>query len=220
MPTSRGRIAFRGLTIAALASLWAVCPASASPMKPNMTYRTTGTVGDLPGSAWNPVLFRGIDDGTLVASQTFSLGEFEVAPSAHGPVDMPFVITFQAKTVDGVAPEPNDSPVILQGRIVGTLDDGGQSVLRALFDQGPQFADPKYYNPRAVPPFQVGNLISTLTVNGGSEFLTLATSGSARTTIEARLDVTPVPEPTALAVFGLAGICMVLRIRYGRLATQ
>lgn len=189
-------------------------------MKLDITYRTTGTVGDMPGSAWNPVFFRGMENGDLVASQPFILGEFEVAPSARGPVNVPFVITFGVRTVDGMEPERNDSPVVLQGRIIGMLGDEDQTFLQAIFDQGPQPLDPKYYHPRTVPPFQIGNLISTLTVNDGSEFLTLATSGSARTAIVARLDVTPVPEPTSLAVLSLAAIYAVFRRRYSRLTPE
>jgi hypothetical protein len=147
--------------MAVLSSIWAASSVTASSITTSITFQTTGPVGLQAGNAVSPVIFHGIADGSIVAWQPFTLGEFEVNASAHGPVDMPFVVIFWAKTVDGVTPEPNESPVLLLGRMVGTLDDGPKSSLRAIIDQGPQFTDPKYYNPHVVSPFRLGDLIRT-----------------------------------------------------------
>ncbi len=203
MRSTQGRAGIRVLTLVVVANGWTVSGATASSLSSQITYQTTGAVGTQAGSAGSPVVFKGVDAGSFVSSTPFSLGEFMVMPSANGSVDMPFLITYRTKTVDGIAPSINDTPIILKGRILGTLGDGGQSSLKALFDQGPQFADPKYYSPHPVPPFQTGDLINTINVNGGKEFLTLFNTGNGQTNVEARIDVIPVPEPTTLAILVL-----------------
>lgn len=180
---------------------------AARAMSSQITYQTTGSVGPQAGNANSPVIFRGVDEGSFLPSTPFVLGEFVVNPSASGTVDMPFWIFYTTKAIDGVVPTINETPVMLQGWIRGTLAHGGWSYLEAFFDQGPQPLDPKYYSPHPALPFRTGDLINTIQVNDERESLTLSTLATGRTTIVARIDVTTVPEPSALAlgIVALAG---------------
>ncbi len=191
----------------------------ASPIQATIGYSTTGSFG-APGPSstlTQAVTFQGVSDGSFVTGAPFALGTFQVNPSMTGEVNVPFTITYKANTVDGTVPAVNQTPVVLQGRLVGALGAGSQTFLWAEFDQGPQFADPKYYNPRPAPPFQTGGLTNTISVNNGLEILPLTLTGAGTTTVEGQIDIVPVPEPTTLAVFCVVGLGLLSRQCLARL---
>lgn len=208
----------RVLIAATTFGIWVASDASASPMSVNITYKTIGSVGYQTGDIGSPVIFHGVNNGSFDSSAPFNLGEFEVVPwpQNSGPreVNMPFMIAYKTTAIDGVEPTTNETPVIIQGWIQGTLDDGDQSNLRAIFNQGVRPTDPNFYSPHPVPPFQTADLINTINVNNSIEFLTLATTSGARTRVEARIDVVPVPEPTTLALFAVLGFGLCCRFRF------
>ncbi|QEH32858.1 hypothetical protein OJF2_13430 [Aquisphaera giovannonii] len=188
---------------------------SASALKANVTYTTAGTVD---GSAPALALFHGVQGGTFTPSAPFSLGQFEVVPQAAGGGDRtitePFAITYRTDAIDGVAPTINESPVTIHGWLAGTIKNDGSLSLSAVVDQGVQLADPNYFYPNPAPPFQTNGWVNKIHVNGDKYFLALSGAPGTMTSIEARVDMVPVPEPGSLAVFGT--IIVVGAIRAGR----
>ena len=183
----------------------------ASPISATIGYDTTGSIGPSRVGGVPVVSFQGVSDGSFVTSTPFILGTFQVSPSASGTVSVPFTITYHTDTIDGFAPTINDTPIVLQGQIVGTVGEGGQSSLMAIFAQGPQPADPAYYSPHPASPFQTGDMINTIGLNGGLEDLVLSTTGAGSTSVEGQIDAVSVPEPTPLALFAVVGASFAIR---------
>ena len=205
--------------LAVLAVVACAGRASATPMNASMSYQTVGVVGlDAAGAPTNPIQFNGISNGAMTTSAPFSLGDFEISslPNGFGTqgINLPFTIIFSIKSIDGLVPKINETPILIKGWISGTLSETGQSQLNASFDLGPQFSYPKYFNPRVAPPFQTGDLMNTLNLVSSSELIALSPTTGGRTPIEARLDATPIPEPTSFLVFLFPLIGYILSHRY------
>ena len=147
---------------------------------------------------------------------SFSLGEFQVAELPEGTsttyVNTPFHFTFQSKTIDGVEPIPNGTPIVINGMLNGTVNGSNQSTVVATFDPAP------------IPSFKTGLYNNKLTIPDLSLSLVPSTSNGGRTTAQAYLVATTarpaVPEPTTIALFltTLAGLGLRHRVRAGRAA--
>ncbi|MHC5540230.1 PEP-CTERM sorting domain-containing protein [Singulisphaera rosea] len=174
-------------------------------------YSTSGSI-DSSGVSGTPVIsFGSIDSATFTPTSYFSLGNFQVASLQPGQTTTythtPFKITLVVDQVNGVTPDPNQSPIVLTGYLDGKITGGDKSSVQATFD------------PIGSIQFQTGNYQNTLTIPDLKVTLVPSTTNGGRTTAEARIStistVKPVPEPTTAALFltTLAGLGMRGRLR-------
>ena len=205
------RTAVVALGIAALAATGADAAAL-------MTYSTVGSTIDSEGvTGTGAISFNTVASGSFSNPSSFSLGEFQVAELPEGTsttyVNTPFHITFQSKLIDGAEPVPNETPIVIEGVLNGTVNGSNQSTVVATFDPAtiiPEFVTGLYTNQLSVPDLNLSLVPSTS--NGG------------RTTAQAHLvaspNAPPVPEPTTIALFltTLAGLGIRHRVRSGRVA--
>jgi hypothetical protein len=181
--------------------------AQASPV---VNYSTSGTI-DSTGVTGTPVIsFNSILNSTFASPSQFSLGAFQVANLPDGQTttytDTPFHITFLANTVDGTVPDPNQTPIQVNGVLNGTITGGNQSQVTATF------------NPVTSASFLTGPYDNTLTIANSPLSLVPSTTNNGQTSAQATLsstggpsqpgDGTSVPEPSTVALFltTLAGL--------------
>jgi hypothetical protein len=159
--------------------------------------RSTTTSDGINGA---PVMsFVDINNGELTAGQSFSLGQFAVTPMAAGTsttyTNTPFQIAFTERTINGVLPSPNATPVVLHGWLSGSVNASGSSNIRLSIDtfettpeSGPPF-------PTTAPPFRVGDT---------ENYLYVLSVGGADSPIQAELNLAQsAPEPGTLVIFGV-----------------
>jgi hypothetical protein len=209
---------WNGFRTAVIALGIAASVASGADAAALITYSTVGsTIGNQGVTGVGAISLNTVDSGLFSNPSSFSLGEFQVAELPEGTsttyVETPFSFTFQSKTIDGVEPVPNGSPITIKGVLNGTVTGGNQSSVVATFD------------PTTIPSFKTGLLDNTLTIPDLSLTLVPSTSNGGRTTAQAYLLATPVsgepiPEPTTIALFltTLAGLGIRHRVRAGRTA--
>ncbi len=152
-----------------------------------------------------PVIsFQGVNNGTLTDGQPFSLGQFVVAPMPAGTsttyTNTPFQIAFTEHTVNGAAPSPNATPVVLDGWLSGTVSANSSSDIHIGINsvlipvQGTAF-------PITIPAFRAGDY---------QNYLYIVSAGGTYSPIEAELNlVQSVPEPGAIVIFGLVGVALI-----------
>ena len=199
-------------TLALLA--WAVSTCQADPIAtPPITYSTSGTV-DPTGIVGTPaVSFKGVDNGSLTPGSPFDLGQLIVTTPASGAItsyaETPFHIVFQIDTIDGSTPNLNETPVVISGRLSGTVGPG--QLAEASFSP---YEVPVVGLPLTPTPivFQTGNQIYSLNISGLTEFPLESSAAGAPTTVQGELDYLPIniPEPASFAVFLVAatGLCL------------
>lgn len=150
----------------------------------------------------------------------FSLGQFVVAKLPDGQsttyTNTPFSITFLVNTVNGTAPNPNQTPIVVTGELNGTVTGSGQSNVEATFD------------PITKSTFLTGTLSNTLSIPNSPLSLVPSTTNGGQTSAQAFLTATDssggggttnqVPEPTSIALFltVLGGIGIRQRLRAAR----
>jgi hypothetical protein len=209
---------WNGFRTAVIALGIAASVASGADAAALITYSTVGsTIGNQGVTGVGAISLNTVDSGLFSNPSSFSLGEFQVAELPEGTsttyVETPFSFTFQSKTIDGVEPIPNGSPITIKGVLNGTVTGGNQSSVVATFD------------PTTIPSFKTGLLDNTLTIPDLSLTLVPSTSNGGRTTAQAYLLATPVsgepiPEPTTIALFltTLAGLGLRHRVNARRAA--
>ncbi len=153
-----------------------------------VTYSTVGVLGDAsldgtPVLEWpsylgpsgidgTPVIsFQGVSDATLTTGQPFDLGQFTVDSMPAGSTTaynhVPFQIAFTEHAVDGAVVPSNETPIILDGFLNGTLVAGSPPQFVLNFNTyafAPEDAPPFL---TTTTPFRTGNLMNYLWVDGG-----------------------------------------------------
>ena len=168
--------------------------------------------GHRPSAALRAVIFQGVNNGTLTGGQPFNLGQFVVIPPPTGTTttytNVPFEIAFNENTLNGAAPSPNGTPVVLHGFLSGTIGPGSSTRFNAYINpvMFPTFVDPPF--PTSIDPFQTGGLINGIDVPG---------TGDNGQMIQAILySEQSVPEPGTLAIFAMAAAYAARRWAGGR----
>lgn len=198
------------VTLAALMMLGTTTSLSASPIATPIAFSTSGSV-DGVGVVGDPIIvFQGVQYGSLTTGDTFNLGRFAVAGTSIGGsatyTDVPFQIAFRSQSIDGSAPSPNETPVLLQGTLSAVVTDGKLVSLSAKFPFMDVPANPPPFL-QSIPAFRTG---------GYMNYLYVTNNGEDGRSIQAVLNVTPVPEPTSMLVFAAAAGLVALRSRRAR----
>jgi hypothetical protein len=219
----RRRSGFSALAIALSLTAFSGSYAKASTL---ITYSTSGTI-DSTGVAGAPVIsFVSLTANDFTASSFFSLGSFQVAPLQAGQTTSythtPFHITLVVDQVNGAAPSPNETPIVLTGYLDGKITGADKSTVTARFDP---ISNNAKYDPVAMGiSFKTGQYQNTLTIPGLKLTIVPSTTNSGLTTAEAELKTAlitkPIPEPTTVALFltTIAGLGLRKRLRAARLA--
>jgi len=202
------RMLTKGLCIAALGLLLASPPmVQAGLIQSQIYFSSIGSVDSFNVSGTPVVSFQG-DSGTITSGSPFSLGNFVISSPPAGSTttyaNIPFQILFKTEAINGTAPSPNETPVVLTGRLNGTVSAGAaglspQSNLTATFSS-PQFTPesmPSY--PVNVMPFQTGTL---------TNYLSITNPGNNGQSVQANLITAQnVPELSSIAIFAsIAGL--------------
>jgi len=175
-----------------------------------MSYDTSGSIDSTGVSGPGVISFIPITSNSFNSPSGFSLGEFQVAALPAGSTtytNTPFHITFLVNTVNGAAPDPNETPVQVSGVLNGTITGGDQSSVVA------------HFNPISDPTFLTGSFSNTLTIPNNPLSLVPHSTLAGRTSAQANLDTVavtnPIPEPTSIAMFltTLAGLGVRQRLR-------
>ncbi len=215
MRQTRGWNGFRTAVVAMGIAALAASGADAAAL---MTYSTVGSTIDSEGvTGVGAISLNTVNNGSFSNPSSFSLGEFQVAELPEGTsttyVNTPFHFTFQSKTIDGVEPVPNGTPLVINGLLNGVINGTNQSTVVATFDPT-----------TIIPAFRTGLYSNNLTIPDLNLSLVPSSSNGGRTTAQAYLAAiptgAPVPEPTTIALFltTLAGLGLRHRVRAGRAA--
>jgi hypothetical protein len=187
-----------------------IAPGIRAQASPLVNYSTSGTI-DSTGVSGTPVIsFNSVLNSSFEAPSSFSLGDFQVAALPAGQTvtytNTPFHITALVNTVDGNAPDPNETPLQVSGVLNGQVTGGNQSHVVAKFD------------PISDSPFQTGAFSNVLSITDNPLTLVPSSTNSGQTSAQAFLVSTPtttpppisttVPEPSSIALFltTLAGL--------------
>ena len=177
-----------------------------------MSYTTSGSIDSAGVSGPGIISFIPVSNGAFNAPSAFSLGDFQVAALPDNQsttyTNTPFHITYLANSVNGVAPDPNETPIQVSGVLNGDISGANQSNVVATFDPLPKSA------------FQTGAYKNTLKILDSPLSLVPSSTNNGQTSAQARLDTVPVPEPTSIALFvtTLAGLGVRHRVRARRAA--
>ncbi len=171
----------------------AVSPAQSA--KVLMDYATSGSIGSNGVDGIPVVSFNSVPTGQFTTPSSFSLGEFMVSALPSGVsttyTDTPFSITYLVSQVNGETIQEGYKPIVLTGKINGTVSGASQSDLMISFDTDP------------IPSFITNDYVNTLVNLDTSLTLVPSTTNGGRTTAQTLLVAQPVPEPATLAIFGL-----------------
>ncbi len=179
-------------------------------------YSTSGTIDSSGITGVPDISFVSLSQNQFSSASFFSLGNFDVAPLPEGQSttynNTPFHITLVVNQIQGLVPDPNQTPIVLNGYLNGTITGSKQSSVQATFD------------PIGNIQFQAGPYENTLTIPDLKLTLVPSTTNGGLTTAEAHLRSfptgAPVPEPTSVAMFltALAGLGIRHRLRTLRAA--
>jgi len=175
--------------------------ATVAQASPVINYSTSGTI-DSDGVTGTPIIsFNSVLNSSFDSPSSFSLGDFQVAalPDTQTTkyTNTPFHITFLVNSVDGSAPNPNETPIQVSGVLNGSITGGRQSHVVAKFD------------PISNSDFITGKFSNTLSITDNPLTLVPSTTNSGQTSAQAFLMSTPsVPEPSTIALFltAMAGL--------------
>jgi hypothetical protein len=194
-----------GLRTLALALGLVAWGASSSQASAIINYSTAGSIDSSGISGPGVISFVPVSNATFNTPSAFSLGDFQVAPLPAGQTttytNTPFHITFLANTVNGAAPDPNQTPIQVSGVLNGTVTGSNETEVVATF------------NPVSTPTFLTGQYTNTMSILDSPLSLVPSTTNNGQTSAQANLESTittppPIPEPTSIALFltTLAGL--------------
>jgi hypothetical protein len=190
---------------------------------PLINYSTTGNVDNTGITGAGPIInFANITDNTFMSPSHFSLGSFTVTALNAGQTttyhNTPFEITMVVNQVDGVTPNPNQTPITVTGVLNGAVTGANQSDVTAT------------YNTISNGTFTTGSWSNTLSITDNPQSLVPSTTNGGQTSAQAFLmstmtgsppssgsgsntgsnlgGSTTVPEPSTIALFltTLAGL--------------
>lgn len=168
-------------------------------VNPLLRFSTAGTFGDTAKvTNGNLLNYNGIIQQTVRTPSNISLGEFQVLPDLGANVsttyqDMPFTIALTVGEVNGQVPDPNDTPIFIEGVLNGVITGETQSSVTATFN----------LDPDNLPTFRVGDFIAKITKIDPVDIAPFTTNGG-RTSIQGRIEAVQIPEPASIAVFLVA----------------
>ena len=206
-----------GLRAGVLAAGMVVLAASSGRADAIMNYTTSGSIDSGGVSGPGVISFIPVSTNQFNAPSAFSLGDFQVAALPDGQTttytNTPFHITYLANTVNGQAPNPNQTPIQVSGVLNGTVTGSNQSSVVATFD------------PISNSTFLTGQYSNTIGILDSPLSLVPSTTNNGQTSAQATLDTqfqgtNPIPEPTSIALFltTLAGLGVRHRVRARRAA--
>lgn len=171
-------------------------PSPSQSSKVLMSYATSGSINSQGVSGTPVISFNSVPSAQFTTPSSFSLGEFMVSALPSGVstsyTDTPFSITYLVSQVDNKPINSGYQPIVLTGKINGTVTGASQSDLMVSFDSTP------------VPAFLTNGYSNTLVNLDTSLTLVPSTTNGGRTTAQSLLVVQPVPEPASIVVFGLS----------------
>jgi len=201
-----------GLRTTVLALGFVALAATGVQADPIINYTTSGSIDSKGVNGFGVISFIPVSNGAFNAPSAFSLGDFQVAalPKDQSTTytNTPFHITYLANSVNGIAPNPNETPLEVSGVLNGDVSGANQSNVVATFDPLPKSS------------FLTGAFKNSLKILDSPLSLVPSTTNNGQTSAQARLDTVPVPEPTSIALFvtTLAGLGVRHRVRTRRAA--
>jgi hypothetical protein len=195
----------RTLGFLALVSLSSLGTVTAAPSIGALTYHTTGNVGTYFGDPVGTISFDGEWAAPLATPGSIRLGQFQSRALAEGAgltySDFPFYITLV--TDQGNGGYDATSGLSIAGLLNGTVTGTTQSDVMATITSVQPYGMAPLPFPLANIHVDAPQLLAPPGVNGG------------RTTLNARIDPfpPPIPEPTSWAVFAMALVAGLRRLR-------
>lgn len=175
------------------------------PVNTLMGYSTITTVGTTGINGPSIIGFTDVTDASFTTPSAFSLGEF-----VSGALDSGIGVTYENTpfTVDLNLDGANE-PIQLTGLLNGTVVGPTQNSVVATFDQ----VDPIEF-------LTIDGNLASLTILDPELSLVPSTTNGGRTTAQAQVAVTAVPEPATVAVFltALTGLALRRRMRRIRMS--
>ena len=173
---------------------------SASARAGAIVYNTSGLVGSTGLTGTNAISFAPVSNNSFAAPSTLSLGTFVVAALPAGQTTTynhtPFAVTFAVSTVDGLSVLSTPPELTVTGFLNGKLTGSNLSTVIAVF------------NPIANPLIKIGpDFYVDLSLPSPQRTLVPSSTFGGQSSAEAFVLLThTVPEPTAIALFVVAGV--------------
>ncbi len=173
-----------------------------------IVYNTSGLIGSSGVTGANTISFVPVSANSFTAPSTLSLGTFVVTPLSDGQTTTynhtPFSVNFRVTSVNGISLVDGSASLTVTGFLNGILSGSNRSTVVAVFD------------PIANPNIKIGPLdFVNLSLPSPQRTLVPSTSSGGQSTAEAFVRVfQETPEPTAIAMFVVAGAALgLVRLR-------